>query len=545
MSDQGWIRAFARRPDDSDEVAFSKALVLVIALSCCACGIVWGLLYAAVFGPGPTMALALLFVVIVGGAIVLSARLRDHRALIYAQIACITWIPAFIEWTIGSTASSGLVIAWSFLGPIGALMFLSFRQALAWMGMFVLIVLVSTVVQPSLLGAPLPVGRGTQAAFFAMNIGAASAVVFAAAGWFVKRIQRELTLRLEVNRALAESHRQLVASQEVLVQTEKMAALGRVSAGMAHELNNPAAAAQRGAGQLRDAVHGLSRASYSLGEARLDAGQLDRLRGLEAMAGDRVRSPRTLTPLERMDRESEVQDWLDDHDVDATGVDAGALMELEIGAHELDELMALFGRDVLAAVLERTVRGYTILSLIAEIGHGSERISEIVRALKSYTYLGQSPVQTMDLNQGLGDTLVMLNSILKEGITVTRDLDDTLPRVDVHGAELNQVWTNLITNAVDAMDGQGELMVRSGRDGADAVVQIIDSGPGIPPDVRDRLFDPFVTTKPVGMGTGLGLSISRNIVGHHGGTIHVRSEPGRTCFEVRLPLSGRSTEASA
>jgi len=545
MRGGGWVRAFASRPDDSDEVAFSKALVLVIALSCCGCGIIWSLLYLVVFGPGPTMALPLLFVAIVGGAVAVSARVRDHRPLIYAQLVCITWIPAFIEWTIGSTASSGLVIAWSFLGPIGALMFLSFRQALAWMGMFIVIVLVSTIVQPALLGGPLPVGRGTQAAFFAMNVGSAAAVVFAAAGGFVRTIQRELALRLEANRALAESHRQLVASRQVLVQTEKMAALGRVSAGMAHELNNPAAAAQRGAGQLREAVGALSAASFSLGQARLRDGQLQRIGGLEAKAEDRVRNPRSLPALERLDRESEVQDWLDTHDLATIDVDAAVLTELEIDAGDLDELRSLFGGDSLTAVLERTVRWYTILSLIAEIGHGSGRIAEIVRALKSYTYLGQSPVQTMDLNEGLGDTLLMLHGILKEGIEVTRDFDATLPRVDMKGAELNQVWTNLISNAVDAMGGQGELTVRTGRDGAEAVVQIIDSGPGIPPEVRDRLFDPFVTTKPVGTGTGLGLSISRNIVTHHGGTIEVRSEPGNTCFEVQLPLGGRSAKANA
>jgi len=536
MSDRGWIRQFARRPDDSDEMAFSKALVLVIALSCCGCGIVWALLYAAVFGPGPTMALPLLFVVLVGAAIAVSARRRDHRPLIYAQIACITWIPAFIEWTIGGTASSGLVIAWSFLGPIGALMFLSFRQALLWMGMFVLIVLVSTIVQPALLGAPLPVGRVTQAAFFAMNVGAASAVVFAAAGWFVRTIQR-------ANRALAESHRQLVASQQVLVQTEKMAALGRVSAGMAHELNNPASAAQRGAGQLREAVEGMSAASWSLGQARLDASQIRRIEHLEVAAEARARNPESLRPVERLDRESEVQDWIDANDLEGIGVHAAALAELGIGGEELDELLSLLGRSALPAVVDRTVRWYTILSLIDEIGHGSGRIAEIVRALKSYTRLGESPVQSVDLNEGLTDTLVMLNGILREGVTVTRDLDAALPRVDVRGAELNQVWTNLINNAVDAMGGEGELTVRSLRDGPEVVVQIIDSGPGVPPEVRERLFDPFVTTKPVGMGTGLGLSTSRNIVAHHGGTIDVRSEPGRTCFEVRLPLGGRSAPA--
>jgi signal transduction histidine kinase len=539
MTDKGWIRSFARRPDDSDEAAFSKALVLVVALSCCACGLVWGLLYSVVFGLGPTTALPLAFVLIVGTAILVSARTKDDRPLVYAQIACITWIPALIEWTIGSTAASGLVIAWSFLGPIGALIFLSFRQALVWMGQFVLIVLVSTAFQPALLGVRLPVPPGVQAAFFAMNVGAAAAVVFTAAAWFVITIQRELTLRLEANQALAESHRQLVASQQALVQTEKMAALGRVSAGMAHELNNPASAAQRGASQLREAVEAMSAASFALGEARLDDRQLERIQELEGGAEARVRSPVTLGPMERLDREAVIQDWLDGNRIEIGHVDAAALVDLGFDADALRELHGMFEPEALGLVLERTVWWHAIVALIAEIGHGSGRVTEIVRALKSYTYLGQGPVQAVDLNDGLNDTLVMLHGILKQGIVVTRDFDATLPRVDMHGAELNQVWTNLISNAVDAMDGQGELTVRSRRDGAEAVVQIIDSGPGISPEVRDRLFDPFVTTKPVGKGTGLGLSISRNIVVHnHGGTIDVQSEPGRTCFEVRLPLGG-------
>jgi len=538
MGARHWIRTFARRPDDTDEVAFSKSLVLVVALSCSASGAVWAVVYAAVFGPGFVMALPLAFVVFVGGAIVVSARRADHRPLIYTQLACITWIPALIQWSIGSTATSGLVISWSFLGPIGALIFLSFRQALVWMGMFIGIVVISTVFEPALLGVPLSVSAPVQEAFFAMNVGVASIVVFAAAAWFVRTIQRELALRLEANQALAESHRRLEESQEVILQSEKMAALGRVSAGMAHELNNPAAAAQRGAGQLREAVEAVGRTSLALGRAGLDSRQLARIHELEVTAEERVRAPLDIDPIDRMDREAEVQDWLDDHGLEALGAQGTTLADLGIGAAELVDLAVLFGEEALAPALEHAAWWYTTLSLIAEIWHGSGRISAIVQALKSYTYLDRAPIQSVDLNTGLNDTLLMLNSVLKQGVAVRRDYDATLPPVVARGAELNQVWTNLIDNAVDAMGGVGELTVRSRREGEHAVIQIIDSGPGVAPDVRDRIFDPFVTTKAVGDGTGLGLSISRNIVvQHHGGTIDVESEPGRTCFEVRLPLA--------
>jgi len=162
---------------------------------------------------------------------------------------------------------------------------------------------------------------------------------------------------------------------------------------------------------------------------------------------------------------------------------------------------------------------------------------EIVKALKSYSYLDQGPVQPVNLNEGLEDTLVMLNSILKKGVTVHREYDKELRCIQAHGGELNQVWTNLIDNAVSAMNGKGDLTVRSRRDADDAVIEIIDSGPGIAPEVADKIFDPFVTTKPVGKGTGLGLHISRNIVVQkHGGSISVDSAPGRTCFSVRLPM---------
>lgn len=537
MSVQRWIRQFARRPDDTEAEAASKALILVIALSCSGCGLIWGLLYAAVFGLGPTMALPFAFCVIVGGAAVVSARLADHRPLIYAQIACIVWIPALIEWTIGSTSGSGVVIVWSFLGPIGALMFLSLRQALVWMGVFLIIVLVSTAFQPALLGAPLPVSQGMRSVFFGMNVGMASAVVFAAAAWFVMTIQRELALRLQANKALAESHRQLAASQQVILQSEKMAALGRLSAGMAHELNNPAAATLRGSGQLKEAMDSLCRVSFALGQARLEPEHLDRLDQLTALAEQRARDPAALSPADRIEREADVETALDDRGLTALEEYSADLVDLGIDAAALDELDDVFGDAALVPALERTLLWHTVVTLIAGIQNGSGRISRIVGALKSYTFLDRGEVQTVDLNAGLNDTLVMMDSVLKAGIAVQRDLEPALPTITAQGGSLNQVWTHLIANAAEAMGGEGELTVRSRREGDQAVIQIIDSGPGIPPAVADCLFDPFVTTKPVGEGTGLGLYVSRNtIVQQHGGTLEVDSRPGRTCFEIRLPL---------
>ncbi|MBI5609772.1 MAG: adenylate/guanylate cyclase domain-containing protein [Deltaproteobacteria bacterium] len=185
------LAAFARRPDDSDELRFAKLLILIIALSCCGCGLVWSALYWAAFGWGLTMALPLGFVVVVGAAVAVAHRRRNHQLLVYAQLGCITWVSALIGWSIGSIHSSGFVISWSFLGPIGALMFLPLRHAVLWLAQFLVIVLISVIAQPALLGAPLPVSATMRSLFYAMNIGASLTVVFAAAAWFMHRIKVE------------------------------------------------------------------------------------------------------------------------------------------------------------------------------------------------------------------------------------------------------------------------------------------------------------------------------------------------------------------
>ena len=192
MTVRSLVFGFARRPSDTEEVAFNKALLFVVALSCCACGLVWAALYSAVFGVGLTMALPLAFVGIVGSAIALSALMRDGRPLAYAQLMCITWISALIQWSIGSATDSGLVICWSFLGPIGALIFLSTRHAVLWMAMFLLIVVISAWVDPALLGSPLPVSPQARSLFLIMNLGTSSVVVFAAAAWFVHRLRKAM-----------------------------------------------------------------------------------------------------------------------------------------------------------------------------------------------------------------------------------------------------------------------------------------------------------------------------------------------------------------
>jgi signal transduction histidine kinase len=325
-------------------------------------------------------------------------------------------------------------------------------------------------------------------------------------------------------------------TEEALRHAEKMATLGTLAAGVAHELNNPAAAATRGADQLRDAFGKLQEAFVPLTQVRLTTERAAAL--IELVRQDRERSAHAslIDPLTRSDLEAELEDWLDERDVADSWELAPALVSLGYNTSELEQVAEQWG-DNTAAVIAWIARAQPVLALAREIEEATRRISEIVKALKTYSFVGQAPVRSVDVVDGIENTLVMLRNKLKDGVTVRRDYAEHLPGVDAYGAELNQVWTNLIDNAVDAMGGKGTIVVRVRGDGDSVVVEIEDDGPGMPAGVRQRIFDPFFTTKDPGKGTGLGLSTSRNIVvKKHGGTIEVESRPGSTRFIVRLPI---------
>jgi len=325
--------------------------------------------------------------------------------------------------------------------------------------------------------------------------------------------------------------------EATLRQSEKLATLGKLSAGMAHELNNPATAAQRGAARIGDQFAGLLRSGLALSKRGLGDASIQALGSAIEALPERVRQDARLDPLERSDREAELEGWLDRQGVDEPWEAASTLVSVGHDVASLESWIAHFEPDQITAAFGWLVGSAAILSLVREIDEGAGRISEIVRALKSYAYLDQAPVQMVDLHEGLDNTLVILRSKLRHGIAVRREYAADLPAIEAHGSELNQVWTNIIDNAIDAMDGEGEITLRTRRDGQCVVVEIEDSGPGIPPDLQTRIFDPFVTTKPPGQGTGLGLNITHNIVVHrHAGRISVNSQPGTTKFEITLPL---------
>jgi signal transduction histidine kinase len=332
--------------------------------------------------------------------------------------------------------------------------------------------------------------------------------------------------------------------QEVMLrQSERLATLGRLSAGMAHELNNPAAVARHGAEQLRNSIARLERAQFALGAVDLSSEQHDLVAKLEREAEERAKKPSSLDPIARSDLEQEVEDWLDQKGIQDPWEHAPILVAMGLCAAELEDLTKNFDPSLTPIVIDYFGSKFTAYTLLKEIGHGARRIGEIVKALKGYSYMDQAPVQLVDVREGLNDTLVMLSSKLRDGINVDLDYSDDLPRIQGYGSELNQVWTNLIDNAIRAMDGNGTLELKAHRDNDWVVVEVADSGPGIPLEALEKIFDPFYTTRAPGEGTGLGLSISHGIVVEkHRGEISVDSKPGATRFAVRLPITDQSSD---
>lgn len=330
--------------------------------------------------------------------------------------------------------------------------------------------------------------------------------------------------------------------QTLVLHNEKLAALGKLSAGLAHELNNPAAAARRTARQLRETLEHPQELALKLGR-RLTEGQLERLAAWRSELTERVSTMSWLDTLTQSDREDELATWLDTHRVAAGWNLTPSLVAAGADIPWLDNLATQLAADVLSDVLIWLVSALTVNRLVDEIEQSTGRISNLVQAVKDYSYMDQAPLQEVDLHEGLESTLTILGYKLKQGVVVTREYDQSLPRISAYGSELNQVWTNLIDNAIDAMGGHGQVWVRTLRENDHVLVEIADNGPGIPLEIHSHIFEPFFTTKGVGEGTGLGLHIAYHVVvGQHQGDIRVTSSSGDTRFQVRLPIIRPNTK---
>jgi signal transduction histidine kinase len=335
-----------------------------------------------------------------------------------------------------------------------------------------------------------------------------------------------------------------MATQETVSTRERLVALGTVTAGLTHELNNPATAAVRATATLHERLAGLWDELAALTRhGELAVGQLATLVDLVRQAHSRSAEQMPVSPLQASDREDELGGWLEEHGV-AGGWDlTPPLVAAGVDAAWLEQVAA----SVAAELLPHAVRVVAVTceadSLLDELADAARRISTLIGAAKQYTQMDRSPLQHLDVHDGLESTLTMLARKLGTGIEVVRDYDRSLPKLPAYAGELNQVWTNLIDNVIDAMDSHGVLTVRTRHDGESVLVEIGDTGPGIPEPVRARIFEPFYTTKPVGKGTGLGLDICwRIVVQRHGGDLRVTSTPGDTRFQVLLPTSGPPTQ---
>ena len=317
-------------------------------------------------------------------------------------------------------------------------------------------------------------------------------------------------------------------------QREKMIALGKLSAGLAHELNNPAAAVQRTAEELTERLQRSNALVLKLAEHGLSAEQM---RAVVELRGSSDGTEAQLSTLERGEREDELAEWLEDQGVEDAWMMAEAFVNAGLDAESIQEACDGLPEAALVDALTWIESGMAARQLLGQMASASERISNLVRSVKSYSHMDQSPDrQSADLHQGIEETVTMLaHALKKKNVRLSRNFASDLPQVPVFVSELNQVWTNLIDNAIDAIAEGGSIEIATEHDPCSVYVRIIDDGPGIPEDVQPHIFEPFYTTKPVGEGTGLGLDVVQRIVLQHEGQITAESGDGGTSFVVRLP----------
>ena len=326
----------------------------------------------------------------------------------------------------------------------------------------------------------------------------------------------------------------LSQNEALLHQQERMAALGTLSAGLAHELNNPAAAAQRSASLLKESQAKWLVLTHEIEARAFKENQTDWLNGFMENAAQRFNSPVKLDALDKIDLVDQLQEWLEANGVESAWELAPAMVNFGWDADALETIKT-------STFFELAIRwlgaGCVMTELLNEVQETTSRLSQIVKAMKAYTYLDQAPLLEVDVHEGLENTLVIMQHKLKQGVTVKREYTKDLPNIEAYASELNQVWTNIIDNAVDAMNGKGEIVLKTYQEDHNVIIEIVDNGPGIPKDIQTRIYEPFFTTKPPGKGTGLGLHISHDIIANrHHGQLLVESKPGETKFKAVLPV---------
>ncbi|HEX7080808.1 MAG TPA: ATP-binding protein [Gammaproteobacteria bacterium] len=512
--------------DDDEETRHRKVQFALASSLIVPAGLVWAALYYA-FNEPVVALLPLAYSVLTLINFAVLTRLRRFTPFRRGQQLFILVLPVMVQIALGGIVGSSVVALWSMMAFLMAVLFATKREASVWFIAFAVSVTGAMLARPQLtIENNLP--PWVVVGLFVLNVMGVSTIAFMVLLSFVTARTR-----------LRELQTAYLKQDLVLRQSEKLATLGTLAAGVAHELNNPAAATRRAAEQLSDELLGREEAQAQLAARGVGAATMDRLRALERDGQARAVRTDDMDPLTRSDREADVENWLDARGIEKAWELAPHLVAQGIDTEELSELAAAVDEEVLPNALRWLAHRFKVHALLHTVAEGSSRISEIVRALKNYSFLDQAPMQEIDVHEGLDNTLVILQNKLKQGITVRRDYCTDMSRVPAYGSELNQVWTNLLDNAVDAMGGVGTITIHTHADDGWAVVEIEDDGPGIPEAIQSRIFDPFFTTKEPGKGTGLGLSTThRIVVEQHGGSIGVESRPGFTRFTVKLPYHG-------
>ncbi len=516
------VRGIGVVEGESEQLRLPRIMLAMLMTVVGILAVGWAGVYA-IFNEPLAASLPLAYAGLSAVLILVMRRTGRIAPVLQAQLVLIVFVPFLVAITLGGFVASSGVVLWSLLGPIAAFLIGGRRGALLWLSIYLLLVVLLAALHPW-----LPAGNNLPTAvvltFFVLNVGAVSVITFGMIVYFVGENQRV--------------HALLIRQEEDMRQTEKMSALGKLSAGLAHELNNPAAAARRGAEQLGGTLDHLNAHAVKLGAHGLSGAQWERLTSVQGAVTGRSVEPSD-DPLAQADREAAVGQWLDSHGVadhwqlapalSAAGLDPDALERIgdQVPAHALADAVAWIGESLVGSELAGT------------IAESTARISDLVAAVKSYSYMDQAREQEIDIHEGIENTITILGHKVKRGVTVTREYDRTIPKLLIAGGELNQVWTNLLDNAIDAAGPEGDVRIRTSREEDWLVVEIADNGPGIPADVQPKIFDPFFTTKEVGEGAGLGLDVARRIVTERlGGEIGFESQPGDTRFWVRLRLPG-------
>ena len=325
--------------------------------------------------------------------------------------------------------------------------------------------------------------------------------------------------------------------KSISLKQEKLIELGTLAAGLAHEMNNPVAAGGRAVDRLHEVIIRLTSQALQLNQ-KMTPTQLKFVIELQQELIERVSTNIKLDALMYSDLEEEVSVWLEAHSVSDGWKLAPTFVKAGLDTEWLSSIEEIFSTDLLGHVLNWSETILEVFGLLDEIMHSTGRLSNLVQAVKAHSYMEQAPLRQVDVHEGLDSTLTLLSHKLKQGVEVTKQYDQNLPHCFAHQSELNQVWTNIIDNAIEAMAGQGKIRICTSQENDCILVEIIDNGPGIPPNIQPHIFEPFFTTKEEGVGTGLGLDISRRIIDKvHHGSISFTSEPGKTHFQVRLPIN--------